>query len=312
MRIRYLYYRIRQMVMSFVMVVINPRDSKLLVGPNSIYKLPELLKANGNDRVEIITTNGFVRRGTLAKLIKDMEDANIKVIVYGAVPPDPMISCCDEAARLYRENRCNAIIAIGGGSVIDCAKMVSIRIVKPGRPLKKMSGILKIRRRLPPIYAVPATAGTGSKASATAVITDDQTHYKYTINDLCLIPGYAILDPVLTISLALEQTYLTGIDALCHSVEAYTNRFVSPKAKRNDTKAIKIIYDNLELAAQDGNNLQVRQNMLLVAYYAGVAFRNAYVGYVHAIAPRIGDLDHNAVRPGALWKKFGEKTGGIG
>ena len=145
-------------------------------------------------------------------------------------------------------------------------------------------------RPIPLLIAIPTTAGTGTEASATTVITDDHTHLKFPINDLFLTPNIAILDPKLTTSLSVEQTFMTGMDALSHCVEAYTNRFVSPKARRYALKAIGLICTNLPVAIENGNDIQARENMLLGAYYAGVAFKNAYVGYIHALAHAIGGI----------------------
>ncbi|HEX3077435.1 MAG TPA: iron-containing alcohol dehydrogenase [Lachnospiraceae bacterium] len=268
----------------------SSHEPKLIVGTDSIYKIPELLTKDGIQRVQVITTAGFMRRGSLTKLFEEFENENIHVTIFSNVMPDPTIACVEEAIRMYRKGKCNAIVAIGGGSVIDCAKVVGARIAKPNMTVDEMSGILKIRRTLPYIYAVPTTAGTGSEVTAGAVITDGDTHYKHTLNDFCLIPKYAILDPVLTCNLPSSITSVTGIDALTHAVEAYTNRFASPKAKKSARNAVKMVYENLPIVYKDGKNIKAREKMLLASYYGGVAITNAFVGYVHAIAHGIGGL----------------------
>ena len=182
------------------------------------------------------------------------------------------------------------IVAIGGGSVIDCSKALGARIARPNKSLQQMQGLLKVLKKIPDLYAVPTTAGTGSEATAGAVITDGTNHYKFTILDLCLVPRYAVLDAELTCPLPPHITAHTGMDALTHAVEAYTNCFCSPLAKKMSLDAIKLIYENLETAYLDGNNKKARENMLLASYYAGVAINNNFIGYVHAIAHGIGGL----------------------
>ena len=191
---------------------------------------------------------------------------------------------------LYRKENCEAIVAVGGGSVIDCAKALGARIARPEKTIAQMAGLLKVLKRIPDIYAVPTTAGTGSEATAGAVITNASDHYKFTVLDLCLVPRYAILDPELTCGLPPAITSVTGMDALTHAVEAYTNRFCSPKAKRHAFEAVRLVYENLLVAYENGSDIKARENMLLASYYAGMAINSNFIGYVHAIAHGIGGL----------------------
>lgn len=187
---------------------------------------------------------------------------------------------------------CEAILAIGGGSVIDCAKVAGARAVKRDLPVGKMSGMLKIHKKLPLLLAVPTTAGTGSEVTLAAVITDETCHYKHAVMDYCLIPRYAFLDPGLSCSLPPDMTAYSGMDAMTHAVEAYCNRFCSPKMKAHAMKAVSLIGANLLTAYREPANKAARMNMLTGSYEAGIAFTNAYVGYVHAIAHGIGGLYH--------------------
>ena len=155
-----------------------------------------------------------------------------------------------------------------------------------------MSGMLKIHKKLPLLLAVPTTAGTGSEVTLAAVITDETCHYKHAIMDYCLIPRYAFLDPGLSGSLPPDMTAYSGMDALTHAVEAYCNRFCSPKMKVHAKKAVRLIGANLLTAYREPANKAARMNMLTGSYEAGIAFTNAYVGYVHAIAHGIGGLYH--------------------
>ena len=140
MRLKYMYYRLRQIVLSCAMIVIHPRDPRLLHGPDSLYQLPQLLAKKKLLRIELITTAGFVTRGTLYLLLEELAQKNIHVTVFSKVKPDPTTAMAQEAARIYRNNHCQALVAIGGGSVIDCAKMVGIRLVKTPQIIGKVGG----------------------------------------------------------------------------------------------------------------------------------------------------------------------------
>ena len=284
------YYRSRQYMLSKIQPLIPWRIPKFISGAGSIYRIPRIIKQDGVKKVLIITTTGFIKRGSLSELFDEFEKENILYTIFDNVLPDPSIECIEDAVKVYRKEACEAIVAIGGGSVMDCAKVVGARIVKPEKSVIQMTGLFKIRKELPPLYAVPTTAGTGSEVTVAAVITDSSTHYKYAVSDTCLIPKYAILDPQLTCGLPQNLTADTGMDALTHAVEAYINKFASKESKKYALDAVILIFNNLTKVYEDGNNLELRENMLMGSYYAGLAFTKAYVGYVHAIAHGLGGL----------------------
>jgi alcohol dehydrogenase class IV len=171
---------------------------------------------------------------------------------------------------------------------MDCAKAVGARIAQPRRSLKQMKGILRVIRRLPPLAAIPTTAGTGSEVTLAAVITDSENRDKYALMSFPLIPRYAVLDPAMTFSLPPHLTAATGMDALTHAVEAYIGRSTTPKTRRWALEAVQLVFRNVETAVRDGSNPTARQNMLHAAYRAGAAFSQSYVGYIHAIAHSLG------------------------
>lgn len=286
------FYRIGQFFMSIATRIMGGKEPHVIKGNDSILQIPAMIKLNGQKRVLLVTTPGFIKRGTLEPLFDSFKDEGIELSIYSEVTPDPTIECVEKAVSIYRDNNCEAIVAVGGGSVLDCSKACGARIVKPNKTIRQMRGILKICKKLPDLYAVPTTAGTGSEATAAAVITDtiNGTHYKYAVNDFCLVPKYAVLDPKLLTALPKGITAATGMDALTHAVEAYTNKFASSYVKRNSIEAVKLIYGNLKKAYEDGSDLEARENMLLGSYYAGIAFTNNFVGYVHAVAHAIGGL----------------------
>ena len=172
---------------------------------------------------------------------------------------------------------------MGGGSSMDCAKAVGARIVYPNRTLNQLEGILRVLRRIPPLIAIPTTAGTGSEVTLAAVITDSETRHKYPINSFPLIPSYAVLDPKVTFTLPPSLTATTGMDALTHAVEAYIGRSTT-----RQTRALALDATHLIFAYRDGRNPEARAGMLQAAYKAGAAFSQSYVGYIHAVAHSLG------------------------
>lgn len=285
-----LYARTRQYVFSKALTLMPTREPELIRGNGTLLRIPELLQKEGTERVLVVTSAGFIRRGTLEPLFERFREAGIRYAVYSGVMPDPTIACIEEAVEEYRRHACQAIVAVGGGSVMDCSKVVGARVARPEKSVRQMTGMLKIRAQLPTIVAVPTTAGTGSEVTAGAVITDETNHYKHTVVDLCIVPRYAILDASLTLTLPKAITAATGMDALTHAVEAYVNRFVPGKAKSCAKEAVQLICENLMTAYDDGQDIQARERLLLGSYYAGVAITNAYVGYVHAIAHAVGGM----------------------
>lgn len=283
-------YRSRQYIFSIIQSLIPWPMPQVISGQGSIYRLPRQIKNDAVKKVLIVTTAGFIKRGSLKGLLDELETENIAYAIFDAVQPDPSVECIEATVNVYRKEACEAIIAVGGGSVMDCAKIVGARIVKPEQNVIQMTGLFKIRKKLPPLYAVPTTAGTGSEVSVSAVITDSSTHYKYPISDTCLIPKYAILDPELTLGLPKSLTAATGMDALTHAIEAYTNKYASRESKEYALDAVRIIFASLTKAYDEGNDAHIRNQMLMGSYYAGAAFTKAYVGYIHAIAHGIGGL----------------------
>ncbi|NMD38951.1 MAG: iron-containing alcohol dehydrogenase, partial [Christensenellaceae bacterium] len=182
------------------------------------------------------------------------------------------------------QNKCNGLIAIGGGSSMDWAKAVGARVAYPNKTVGQMKGIIRILRKIPCLIAIPTTAGTGSETTLAAIITDSDKHYKYALMSFPLIPHYAVLDASLTYSLPPHLTATTGMDALTHVVEAYIGRSTSKETRRLSLEATELIFNNIETAYKDGNNHEARENMLHAAYKAGVAFSKSYVGNIHALA----------------------------
>ena len=267
------------------------RMPECLEGAGAISQLPALLKEKGIRDVLVVTGDSLLRRGMLEPMLRAMDAEGIHYTVFHLSRPDPTSEDVEAGYRIYRENGCKALVALGGGSRIDCAKGIAAKAMRPRETVAQLQGLLKVRRPIPPFAAIPTTAGAGSETTVAAVITDSATHRKAAINDPVLIPRYAVLDPALTIGLPPAITAATGMDALAHAVEAYTNHTYNTHLEdRLAKEAVRLIHDNILPAYEDGSNLAARQNMQKGAFYAGRAFTRGCVGYVHALGHTLGGL----------------------
>ncbi len=262
----------------------------------------------------MLITDGFLKSsGATLPLEAALAQSGIALCVYDQTRSNPTVSNVEEAVAMYVAQRCDCLIAFGGGSAIDCAKAVGARVVYPKRSLDNLKGNLRIFRRLPPLFAVPTTAGTGSEVTVTAVITDEKRKYKYTMNSFPLIPHYAVLDPEVTYTLPKHLTATTGMDALTHAVEAYIGRSTSRETRRLAKEVVQLVFENIETAYNMPENYAARENMLKAAYKAGIAFSKSYVGYVHAVAHSLGgqyNVPHglaNSVLLPLVLEMYGEK-----
>lgn len=283
-----IWCRTFQTVMKVATPLLPWREPEIIQCRNGTRGLGVFLKGEGYKKVFVVTGPNVYKKGLADELIKGIEENGIPYALFNRVVNNPTIDNIEEAYALYKAEGCDAIIALGGGSPMDLAKVVGARAAKPNKPVKKMKGLLKIMKRIPDLYAIPTTAGSGSETTIAAVVSDSVTHEKYAINDLSLIPRYAILDPRLTAALPPQTTATTGMDALTHAVEAYIGRSNTKKTKQRAEEAVKLIFDNLLKAYEHGDDLEARANMQKASYYAGVAFTRAYVGYVHALAHALG------------------------
>lgn len=284
------WYRIYQKALKLGMCFMDWSEPELLEGENAVLRLPSFVKNKGIDKVLIVTDKGLMKLNLLNPLFDELKKEGVEYVVFDDVQPNPTIPNIEDCKDVYIQNNCQGIIAFGGGSPMDCAKAAAARVVKPKQSVRKMRGYLKIHKRIPPFFAVPTTAGTGSETTLAAVVTDPETHEKNAICDSNLRPKYAVLDPVLTIGLPPHITSTTGMDALTHAVEAYIGKSNVKSTIRYAEEATKLIHANLEKAYHDGKDLEARKNMLKGSFLAGSAFTRAFVGYVHAIAHNLGGM----------------------
>ncbi len=285
---RSIYCRVVQIVMRGSFYFLPWRHPILLEGENAILKLPATIAQQNCKSLLVVTDAQLFSLGLLNPLLKGLHEAGIGHKVFDHVQPNPTIDNVEEAVALFQENSCDSLLAFGGGSAMDCAKACGARVVKPNKSVSQLGGMFKVRHKLPPFFVIPTTAGTGSETTVAAVITDSLTHHKFPINDTSLIPYFAVLDPVLTVGLPQNITATTGLDALTHAVEAYVGRSNTGNTRRWAREAVKLVFENLEVAFENGRDLTARANMLKASYLGGAAFTRAYVGYVHAIAHSIG------------------------
>lgn len=285
-------YRIFQKSMWCAMWFLPWNQNKgTLSGAGCVKELPKFLKDKGFKSILIVTDGGLYKLGMADPILAACEAEGMKGCVYHDVVPNPTIGNIEDGLAMYKENECDAIVALGGGSAMDCAKGIGARVACPKKSVPQMKGVLKIMltgHKLPPLVAIPTTSGTGSEATLAAVISNPETHEKYPINDPFLIPRYVVMDPELTKSLPKHITSTTGMDALTHAVEAYIGGENTRQTKADAVEAVKLINTYLKRAYDNGNDLEARNEMQRAAYLAGKAFTRAYVGYVHAVAHTLG------------------------
>lgn len=279
------YYRTYQLAFKMAIPLLPYRKPNLL---ESVARLPHILKENKKTRVLIITDRFINELGLLEETKEVLGKNNIHFSIFDKTIPNPTIKNVEEARCVYLDSGSQAIIAIGGGSAIDLAKATGARIVRPNKSVSQMKGLLRIRKKLPLLVAIPTTAGTGSETTLATVITDSEINHKYPINDFSLIPHYAILDYKMTLNLPGMLTATTGMDALTHAIEAYIGRSTTNETRKMAKEAVKLIVQNIKTCYYEPHNKEARQNMLVASYYAGIAFTVSYVGYVHAVAHSIG------------------------
>ena len=284
--------RIRQALFSPVQKIQLYIQPKMIKGEHALLDLIDVLKKQHLTRYMIVTTPGFIKRGTLQSFFDALNQNDIQYSIFHDVKPDPDISDVEMLKEMYIKDGCQALIAIGGGSVIDCSKAALACVQMKKLDVTTVLHTGRVSKQLPLLIAVPTTAGTGSEVTAGAVITDPIQKRKYALSNLFLIPKYAVLDASLLTTLPAKMTAYTGMDALTHAIEAYINCFNNRKTNEYALRAIKTIFQYLVPSFEDGLNMQYRLELLEASYNAGVAISNNYVGYVHAIAHGIGGMYH--------------------
>lgn len=281
--------RTEQKLIGFANLFMFRKLPFMISGAGSLLELPSFLEKKGIKKPMIVTGETVIKLESVQKLLGAIPSS----YVYSQVKSDPLESQIELMAGLYRQNDCDGIIAIGGGSNIDAAKAMGILIAYKGAKLVKFEGLLKVHKKLPYLIAVPTTAGTGSECTIGTVITEDKTGRKYPVDSPVICPQVTVHDPELTVSLPEKLTVYTGLDALSHAIEAYLNKAYHTKnTKKYVAAAIQKIAKNLPIVIKDGSNLEARMEMLQASFYAGAAISETNIGNAHAIAHAIGGQFH--------------------
>jgi len=269
-------------------VVPIPRPT-VFVGPQSALRLCDTIAQFGLRRVLIVTDAVLVKLGLVEPLWRALAERGVDVAIHDGITPDPTHDVLQRGYEAAKAHGSDAILAVGGGSVIDAAKVIDAMMVS-GKTPAKLVGMLKVGKPLLPLFAIPTTAGTGSEVTVAAVVTDPVRHEKAAVIDPKLVPAAAALDPLMMKGMPRPITAATGMDALTHAVEAYTNRWPHPETPLHAVSAVRMIFANLPRACANGDDLEAREAMALASFYAGLAFTKAYVGYVHAFSHKVGGL----------------------
>ena len=263
----------------------------LLVGPGASKRLGQALAGFGHRKLLIVTDRVVAELGLMKGFTQALKKGGADFVVFDAITPDAPIPVIEKGISFYERRGCDAIVAFGGGSAMDAAKVIGYAVANRKHP-RSLVGYFKGLRSPPPLYAVPTTAGTGSEVTVAAVISDPEAGTKLVIADTRLVPSMAALDPSLMVGLPPAVTAATGMDALTHAVEAFIGQWATDYTDRMALAAVGLIYENLRVACRTPRNLEARERMSLAATYAGLAFTRANVGYVHAIAHQLGGKYH--------------------
>lgn len=286
-----LFYRFYMFLLKTSIRILPFREPRLFSGADSAHALCDALAADGVKRLLIVTDAVLVKIGLVDPLRQRLESAGVTVTVFDGVEPDPSVALIEKGVEQLKRDSADAILAIGGGSSIDAAKIIAARATN-NKPIRKMEGLFRVFRRPLPLHAIPTTAGTGSEVTIAAVVSDPERHKKMSVIDLKLTPVSACLDGKLMAGLPPGVTAATGMDALTHAVEAYISRNAMKRTDEQAIEATRLIMEHLPKVMDDGQNIESRQQMALASYKAGIAFTQAGVGYVHAISHNFGARYH--------------------
>lgn len=287
MFMRKLMHTLYLRLMKLVMNLSPPTRHAVFAGNDSSRQLCEHIARTGVARVLVVTDKPLRDLGIVDRAVAALVAADVDIAYYDGVLPDPTFDQVAEGAGLARSHGSETVLAIGGGSSIDAAKIIAAAASSEESPADWV-GFGKIKHDVLPLYAIPTTSGTGSEATIGAVISDSVTHEKTIISAVSLLPAAAALDPALITGLPPHITAATGMDALTHGIEAYIGVWERGTRLQDSRIAVKLVFDHLATACKDGGNLEARSGMAMGAYYAGLAINQVNVGNVHAIAHQLG------------------------
>ena len=239
-----IFTRTFQGILYVAMNFLSFKEPKMIESEEGIKSLPNYVKSLSKKSILLVTDESLFSLGLVNPLIEQAKLDNVSLVVYHGVVANPTVDNVEEGLKVLKENNCDVVIAIGGGSALDAAKMIAARATNPRKTVSKMKGLLKVTHKPLMLIAVPTTAGTGSETTVAAVIVDKKNNDKYAVNDPKLIPPFALLDPNLLVGLPKHITSTTGMDALTHAVEAYIGKANTKKTRKYARSAVKLIFEN--------------------------------------------------------------------
>ncbi len=258
-------------------------------GPGVINKIGDRAEMLNMKKV-LIVTDSFLKNmedGPVKQTEASLKASGVAYVIFDEVEPNPKLRNVKSGVAFYNENHCDSIISVGGGSSHDCAKGIGIALTN-GEDVTKLAGIETLSNPLPPLMAVNTTAGTASEITRHAVLTNEETHLKFVVVSWRNVPLVSFNDPLLMLEVPTKLTAATGMDALCHCVESYVSENSNPITDAQAIQGIKLIGENLRRAVANGHDIEARTNMAYASLLAGMAFNNADLGYVHAMAHQLG------------------------
>ncbi|GFM38054.1 iron-containing alcohol dehydrogenase [Desulfovibrio psychrotolerans] len=268
--------------------------SVTLMGIGAHKEIPNKIKALGSKKPLLVTDKGITAVGITQQIVDLLKANGMDCVVYDETIPNPTDKNVHDGVDVYKKNKCDSLITLGGGSSHDCGKGVGLVIANGGK-IHDFEGVDKSTKPMPPYIAVNTTAGTASEMTRFCIITDTSRKVKMAIVDWRVTPTIAIDDPLLMMGMPPALTAATGMDALTHAVEAYVSTIATPMTDACAEKSIKLIFQFLRRAVANGQDIEAREGMCYAQYLAGMAFNNASLGHVHAMAHQLGgfyDLPH--------------------
>jgi alcohol dehydrogenase class IV len=265
--------------------------TKVLMGEGVCRQIMVEASQSGVKKALLVTDEGLVKAGIIDRVLRHIDKNILKVVVFSDVKPDPSVKAIDKGSRIVKENNCDLIIAVGGGSPIDAAKGISV-VASNGGTCADYEGLNQYKKAPLPMFAIPTTVGTGSEVTFGAVLTNTDTNYKFILYGDNLAPNVAFLDPELVVGIPKHILLSTAMDALTHSIESYISKSSTMQSRTMAIEAIRIIKNNIKPALDDTNNIQIISNMLYAANIAGIAFATSRLGVVHAMALPLGAFFH--------------------
>ncbi|HLZ18438.1 MAG TPA: alcohol dehydrogenase-like regulatory protein ErcA [Smithellaceae bacterium] len=277
------------------MTSINSIELRKFVAPEFVFGTDARFLAGryaknlGARKVLVVTDPGVIRAGWTAQVISSLEKENLPYSVFSSISSNPRAQEVMEGAELYRQEGCNVIVATGGGSPMDCAKGIGI-VDSNGSSILEFEGVDQVPIPGPPLICIPTTAGSSADVSQFAIINNSEKQVKIAIVSKTVVPDAALIDPVTTLSMDVHLTACTGMDALTHAIEAYVSDASSPITDLHALEAVRLVSSSLLALLSDTGNVALRSNMMLASLHAGLAFSNASLGAVHAMAHALGGL----------------------